>query len=262
MKRVLHFDINGTIIPNDTTETGTDEENANMIIAKNVYGTVSVSNNWYLRASNIYDSTNGITYYDYLKKHYNDYKQRSFIFTHHGNPGQTLCMMVNPIMNAMKTFLFPSFLKVLEKHQDVTIVFRTFGLDADEVIHYLRTNEKTSGMFSSVIKGKFTYPGGETRLTLEDGTVIVGMDKVNELIKSAPKGQHFAFIENYNHWNDHNRDKKYGKLLLGDKDMLQIFFDDNPCVNMSGENVRFIWVNTLNVLFDDDYYMKLIDKII
>ena len=35
---VLHFDINGTITPVDTTEPGSKEENANMVIAKSVYG--------------------------------------------------------------------------------------------------------------------------------------------------------------------------------------------------------------------------------
>ena len=262
MKKVFHFDINGTIIPNDTTESGTDEENANMIIAKNVYGTVSVSNKWYLRTSNIYNSQAAITYYDYLRQYYKDYKLRAFTFTHPGNPGETLNKFVEPLMNAMTAFLFPSFLKVLEKYHDTTIVFRTFGLDADEVIHYLRTNKKTTKMFGNVIKGKFTYPNGEIHLTLEDGTVLVNMDKVNELIKSAPPEQHFAFIENYNHWNDHNRDKEHGKQLLGDKDILQIFFDDNPCVNMSGENVHFVQVNTLNVLFDENYYTSILDQFV
>ena len=31
---VLHFDINGTITADDTTEPGSHEENANMVLAK------------------------------------------------------------------------------------------------------------------------------------------------------------------------------------------------------------------------------------
>ena len=37
-KLVLHFDINGTITPVDTTEIGTTFSAANMVISKSVYG--------------------------------------------------------------------------------------------------------------------------------------------------------------------------------------------------------------------------------
>jgi len=64
-KLVLHFDINGTITSVDSTELGSDYENANMTLAKSVYGTVT-NNSWSLN-SDYRDPTNSISYYDYLK---------------------------------------------------------------------------------------------------------------------------------------------------------------------------------------------------
>ena len=62
---VLHFDINGTITPVDTTEPGTKEQNANMVIAKSVYG--KVNNEVWTLNDDPYEETDSITYYDYLK---------------------------------------------------------------------------------------------------------------------------------------------------------------------------------------------------
>ena len=159
LRLVLHFDINGTITPVDTTEPGSKEQNANMVIAKSVYGKVLNNNihNWVLN-DDPYDETGSLTYYDYLKSiDMSNYKLRSFTFTEPLEPGNKLAHMIPVLVDSMNTFLFQSFLNVLHKYNDALIVFRTFGLDADEVIDYLRTNEKTTKHFKTVIKGEFSY---------------------------------------------------------------------------------------------------------
>ncbi|QKF93688.1 hypothetical protein QKU48_gp0230 [Fadolivirus algeromassiliense] len=258
---VLHFDINGTITPVDTTEPGSNEENANMVIAKSYYGKIK-NNQWVLNNENDYfNAHESITYYDYLKTITKDYKKISFEFTNKNNPGKSLHHLVKPIVESMDTFLFTSFLNVLHKYPDAIIVFRTFGLDADEVIHYLRTNQKTSFLFKNIIKGKFRYEGDEILIDLDNGEVVIGMDNFNNLLKTC--GIPFAFIENYSNWNNHNRDSKYGKQLLGDNDMLQIFFDDNECVNIVNNiNCHYVKVNTIHALQNNQYYIDYIEKII
>lgn len=255
---VLHFDINGTITPVDTTEPGNNIENANMVIAKSVFGKV-INDKWILN-EDLYDETNSMTYYDYLKSiDMQHYKKRSFTFTNVGKPGERLHYMISILQKSMHEFLFDSFLKVFDKYPDALIVFRTFGLDADEVIEYLRTNNKTSHKFKSIIKGQFSYDD-DVVLTLENDEIVVGMDNINNLIKKSPS--HLALKENYNYWNNNNRNKINGKQLLGDNEMVQIFFDDNDCVNIiDSKNCHFIKINTLHALLDNNYFVEYVDII-
>lgn len=260
---VLHFDINGTITPVDTTEPGSKVENANMVIAKSVFGQV-INNVWVLNDDPT-DETNSLTYYDYLKSiDMQYYKLRSFTFTDPDEPGSSLAQLVPLLVNSMHTFLFPSFLKVLQVFPQALIVFRTFGLDADEVIEYLRTNEKTTKYFKTVIKGEFNYDESKDSgivLVLENGEQIEGMHKFNEVLKTSEP--HLALKESYKFWHSNKRSKESGKKLLGDKHMLQIFFDDNDCVHvMDGTNSHFIKINTLQALQNEDYYVDFINKIL
>ena len=256
MTLVLHFDINGTITPVDTVEPGSKIENANMVISKSVFGTI-IDNKWVLN-TNIYDEIDSITYYDHLKQiNKNNYKKISFTFTNKGEPGEILNYLVQQLVDSMDKFLFDSFLNVLSEFPHAQIIFRTFGLDADEVIEYLRTNETTTNKFKTIPKGLFTNVDNEYVLTLENNESFIGMSNINKLFKITK--QHFALKENYNYWNDNDRSKLFGKQLLGDGDMIQIFFDDNDCVNVIDDtNVHNIRINTLHAMVDNKYY---IDKI-
>lgn len=258
---VLHFDINGTITPVDTVEPGTNEQNSNMVIAKSFYGK-KMNDQWILNdPENYFNESESMTYYDYLKTITKDYKKISFTFTHKNNPGESLNYLIDPLMKSMDNFLFSSFLNVLHEYPDAKIVFRTFGLDADEVIHYLRTNSKTEFKFRDIVKGKFVYAHDVTFIELDTDEIIIGMDNFNKLIKTSSVP--LAFVENYNHWNSHDRDSKYGKQLLGDDDIIQIFFDDNECVNIiDGVNCHFVKINTIHALQNDKYYVNHISKIL
>lgn len=241
---VLHFDINGTITAIDTTEPGTKEECANMVIAKSVYGKIQ-DNKWIL------DKT-GISYYDHLKGITKDYKKKSFTFTNKNEPGETLNYLVPKLIESMDTFLFQSFLNVLEKY-DCIIILRTFGNDIDESI---------KGLSKNFIKGEFSYINEERPLiTLENGQKISEIHNLNKYILDTKSN--LALKEDYNFWNNNDRDKRYGKQLLGNESMIQIFFDDNDCVNVLDDlNCHFVQINTLEALTNDNYYTDIIDKII
>jgi hypothetical protein len=258
---VLHFDINGTITPVDTTEPGNKVENSNMVISKSVYGKF-LDGKWTLNVpEQLYDTTNSITYYDYLKLVGKDYKKISFSFTEEGNPGETLAFMVPELVESMDIFLFKSFLKACDKYPGALIVFRTFGLDADEVIEFMRTNEKTKESFATMIQGTFTYPEGNPLITIEKCEQILGMETFNELLLKTPN--HLAFKESYKFWNDHKRNKINGKQLLGHEKMTQIFFDDNDCVNiLDPTNCHFMKVNTLRALQNEDYFVDFIRNVV
>lgn len=246
MKLVLHFDINGTITPVDTTEPGNKEENANMVIAKSVFGKV-INGIWTLN-ENMYDETDSLTYYDYLKSIDQHYKKRSFTFTKDVCPN--LAYMVPILVESMDTFLFESFMNVLKEYPDAHIVFRTFGLDADEVIQYLRDNK----VFTNIIKGDILWQHEERPLViLENGQQIAGMYKFGQYILNTDTP--LAIKESYDYWHLNKRSKKCGKQLLGHDDMLQIFFDDNDCVNIVNPlNTHFVKVNTLHALQQPNYY--------
>ncbi len=261
-KLVLHFDINGTITPVDTTEPGNKEENANMVIAKSVYGTVK-DNVWTLNQDYQQEKEGSLTYYDYLKTtDKQHYKKLSFTFTHPNEPGESLAHLVPLLVESMDTFLFHSFLNVLHEFPEALVVFRTFGLDADEVIDFLRTSPKTSHKFQDIIKGDFSYTHEERPLiTLENGHNISGMDNFNKFILNTDT--HLALKESYDYWNLNHRSKKHGKQLLGHDSMVQIFFDDNDCVNiLDNTNSHSIKINTLDALQNHSYYVNFIKEVI
>lgn len=280
MRLVLHFDINGTIIANDSTEVGTKEENANMVLSKSVYGKI-INNLWQLN-KDYHDKKDSISYYDYLKLNslsilaepvtaYSGnsgvadinlnqlgYKKKSFLFTEKGNPGESLQHLVKPVMDAMDSFFFKSFLRILDKYPEAKIILRTFGLDGDDVVERLG---KIYPRIRDTIKGKFNYTDDIPVLTLENDKILVGMDEVNNFIKSAPNN--LLFFENYAYWNGHRRDKTCGKLLLGDPEMVQIFFDDNVCVNiLNDKNAYYVEVNTLKALLDETYFDAFLSDVL
>ncbi len=258
-KLILHFDINGTITPVDTTEPGNNIENANMVIAKSVFGKV-INNKWILN-ENYYDEKESMSYYNYLRLNDKNYKQKSYTITNEGEPGEQLVHLIPLLLKSMETFLFSSFLNVLNVFPNARIIFRTFGLDADEVIEYLINKHPTN--FKTIIKGGFSYSDNNIVLTLDNGLYFKGMDNVNEYFYKTHNYHHLALKESYDYWNKNNRNKLNGKQLLGNIGMTQIFFDDNDCVNVIDPiNSHFIKINTLCALLDDQYYVNLVNKIL
>ena len=269
---ILHFDINGTITAVDTTEPGSVEENANMVLSKSYYGKINEIGEWILNNESNYFQSDppNISYYDYLKSKTKGYKRKSFTFTYDGEPGELLKESVSLVQSSMNTFLFKSFLKVLDMYPDALIVLRTFGLDIDEtiteIIHHL-PNKRFR-------KGSFTYDNNDDNnilLITDEGKYegkYCGLDEINDILQlCCERHDNLALIEDYNHWNDSKRLVSFGKQIKDDERMVQIFFDDNDCVNIhtnnnnNNNNSHFVKVNTLHAMNNENYFIDFMKQI-
>ena len=268
---ILHCDLNGTVMGADSTEPGDVTENANMLLSKSYHGKVW-NDRWILNCENeYYDSSNdNISYYDYLKQTDKDhYKKRSFSFTHTGMPGESLAPHVHVIAKGFASLLFPSFVKLVRQHNDddnVTVVFRTFGIDGEDVLNCLY-KQHGFDKFSpdNVVRGTFKHSGDSTSLELsvDNSTVTLSdfkPEQLTELVEQyAPR--HFLIREDYDYWNNNRRDAKYGKVMCGDDRTIQIFFDDNDCVYTTNPETRFahfVKVNSLFALQDEDFFINIV----
>ncbi len=268
---VLHFDVNSTITAVDSTEPGNNVQNANMLLSKSYYGKV-IDGEWVLNDPTDWftDSIGNISYYDYLKSQYDDYKKRSFRYTHPGMPGQCFAGDVPKIAKAFDQFLFKSFIDLLrsQRHEDTTIVFRTFGPDGEDVLTNLVDSKFYAFSDERMIKCSILYDdGGVSSLVVRHPMSVVYVDgaveHLNRLI-AHNKDKNFLVRENFDHWNNNGRSAQYGKHLLGEEDAVHIFFDDNECVHIVGgaNNAHFVRVNSLFALQDDNYFIKRVHEII
>lgn len=252
-KLVIHWDINGTITAVDSTEHGSEIDNANMVVSKSVFGKV-VNGVWVLN-DDVCENYESQTYYDYLKSvDKENYKKRSFDFTKPNNPGASLVGLIDKVVATNKNFLFGSFLKAVEEFPDALHVFRTFGQDTNDVLATLRRHHSLKDRFELVSHGKPI----SVDLIEVDGHVM-SFHEFNTLL--AQTDRHIFIQENYEYWNTCGRKKEFGKQLVSHEGLTQVFFDDNDCVFVNGQtsNTKFILVNTLSALMDDDYYVGLLN---
>lgn len=245
-KVVVHFDINGTITAVDNTEPGTAEQNANMLLARTTQGVV-IDGVWRVGGGGA-----TISYYEWLKcAHPSEYKKVSFTFTHPGQPGEHLRDMI-PRVAAMchgptkgsdggeaKLLLFDSFYRLIEAYPDAIIVLRTFGRDTEEVLATLKNHPRVPQI---------------VRLNAVRDT------DYNQIYLSSTPQTLICVQEDYDWWHEHGRDKTHGKQLRGHEDLIQLFFDDNDCVNHDGqhpETTHFFLVNTIEALTNPNYFIDL-----
>lgn len=251
-KLILHFDINGTITAIDSTETGSDHENANMTLSRSVYGKI-INNSWVLN-DNYADDMNSISYYDYLKSITKDYKKISFLFTNDDQPGAKLKYLLNDVVKYMSVLLFESFFKVLTTYPDACIVFRSFGKDIQIVLDEL----KSSLGFRDAPIIKIEHSNDDIVFVLS-GEKFNGINEINQLYLNS--STHLAIQEDYHYWNNNKRIVSCGKTIGFDKDLVQIFFDDNECVHiMNNDQCHYIKVNTLDALVNKNYFIDHIKK--
>lgn len=243
MALLIHFDINGTITCHDSTEPGTPIQNANLLIAKNIFGSVT-DQGWVLN-DNYFERINAVSYYDYLKQSDKNCKSTAYKIT---DDYPELSYLVVKITTT--PFLFPSFTKTLETYPDAKIVFRTFGNDADTLIEYLQ--RQWPERFKIVNKGQIVYQGDSPSLKVNGST----FDNMNKFFEYCDP---IIIKEDYGYWNTHGRDARHGKCIEGTQRFRQIFFDDNECVNViDTTNAKFVRVNTLQALIDEDYFNRFI----
>ena len=147
-------------------------------------------------------------------------------------------------------YILPSFYKLLnylqQEHRDFTIIFRTYGMDAKNVLrsiaHALKGNHPSIDT-SWDISINFT-PGKMKRFN-DVGTIQMELpERVNGVFKPAEiidneaemyrilsnfEGIH-AFVDDFETWQNHKYESSYGKpfwIDLDDKKTHHILFDDN-----------------------------------
>jgi hypothetical protein len=251
-KLVLHFDINGTITVYDSTDNGSEVENANVVVSKNVYGKI-IDNNWLLN-DQIYDENDSVTYYEYIKSTDKNYKQIAIRFTEDNNPGFRLKYMIDDIVDGSKDFFFKSFLKVIETYPKAQIILRTFGRDRNLTIETLQSKFPS---FNNIQKCVMNYDNDIPELIMENTQILTGLDMINDFIASL--NSHLFIQESFKYWNSKGKSKKYGKQMTSHQDMIQLFFDDNDCVNVVDDiDAKSFKINTLNAYVNEDYYLNLI----
>lgn len=171
--------------------------------------------------------------------------------------------------------IFSSFYKLidyLDKEKiDYSIILRTFGIDVDKVVRMV--NHKMSTQFFSS-KGK--YHKGSLRL--ENGRCITEIDQIYAIFKNS---SHLAIQDDWFEWDSHQMHRHYSKRFpvdLEDLGTVSMFFDDNILLdphsekNIVGpidvktglpaemgpllENQHLVPVDTLEAIYDDDYFIK------
>lgn len=258
MRSVFHFDINGTITAVDTTEIGTPIQNANMVISKSVYGTVT-GDTWALNDDCFEEGEGRISFYDHLKSvDMKNYKRRSFQFTEKTQPGESLANLVDSVSKT--PFLFESFVKCIETFPDALIVIRTFGQDVNDVIKSLRAITSVASHFKNISVGATV-----SATTLNIDGKNMSFEEFNDLMKISDR--HIFIQENYDYWNSNSRKKEHGKQLVADPKLFQFFFDDNDCVNVINNHnnqafAAFIRINTMQALNNSNYYVDMIKTLL
>lgn len=152
-----------------------------------------------------------------------------------------------------------------------TIILRTFGNDAQNVINELEKKTKIQfGNFAAFKDGCLTDNNKNILKT------------TNEILESIKPNQHGAWQDDYLHWHSHGETHTYGKpypINLNSKDTVPIFFDDNATdkkilsVQVTSGNVsdqpmlqkkltklgRIVPVNTLRAILEEDYFQNCVD---
>ena len=180
------------------------------------------------------------------------------------------------VIETQKTEIFSSFHKMIqylhEKEIPYTLVIRTFGSEAPEIVQEL--NEKFGSGFIDDFR------------TIRQGNLQGTDGDLYELIRDSD--HHLAIRDDWHWWYSHGEHWEYGKPFPIDSDdpgRISLFFDDNaksdpvfPMKNIvapydvrSGdllhpgeliEKNRVFPVEMLEALLDEDYYIRFIEKVL
>nr|QYA18791.1 hypothetical protein KOM_12_523 [Clandestinovirus] len=227
---LYHFDINGTII-------GTDSTNIGETIHDAALEGLARSMTWLLNGDSALPHHE--TYYEHIKKYDTEgYKNRiaNLLGNHpHLKPKYDL------LCDAYKKGLFESFLHFLETtivgKPDQVVIFRTFGHDGNQVLQLLKCDNRFEHL---------------NTIILEDLTNIPS-------ILNAKQHQLILYQDDYETWNNANRNPLFGKVIKSIDGWNQCGFDDNRCMVAEGniETVRIFKVNTFEAAIDKFYFINL-----
>lgn len=247
MLTVLHFDINGTIIGTDATDNASLKEAVAEIICRNMY-------HWkYLCHMHLWNYEE--SYYDYIKReHPDDYKKICYnvidefrdenpysYFVYLPEDIESFQDISNRLEQIFKLGLFESFRNIIDmvsQSNDLRLVFRTFGLDGQDVMKQLPFN-------FVCLKTKW-----------EDNTCFFMNQNEKVDLVDIVQNEHVFIQDDYSTWNKNKKDVKFGKFIPSSEGLEQIGFDDNLCMYSDDKNVKIVKVNTVSAALDPEYYTK------
>jgi hypothetical protein len=261
LQKVFHFDINGTVTHVDSTEEAEGDDYINLTMAKSIYGKV-IDNQWKIN-DDPYDMIDSMKYRDYLLLTKLPEKI-AFTFAQDFK----LEHIFDKINSLLDKPIFDSFLTILKKYPDAKLVFRTFGNDGPLIINTLKQEHSLDNLNLKEWKFfKMIYPDEhcDDYKLKNDDCEIIGHRNINQYILET--SFNICITDNYHNWNSHQKKITHGKAFFNDEKMLQIFFDDNLCVNLIDKlnnehnNAHICKVNTIRALTEPDYYVKMVDNI-
>ncbi len=255
MKRILHFDINNTVTNIDSTDTRTLRKLANQTISRNVYGKVDAKI-WKVN-KNQFDETNSISYYQYLKINNLD-KSCADNFAEKDGIGFEFAGFLTHFEKYSYNFIFESFINILKIYTNDKIVFRTFGPDGPHIIKKLQTEY---GIYRKFTTCTINVVDNIYQMTVDGiNNIFIGIDNINNYIINSDTD--LLIVDDYNYWNSHDRNKQFGKPIKGVKNVIQIFCDDNDCINLIDQLNCYIYkINTLEAIQKPDYFTNIIKPI-
>lgn len=264
-KILLHFDLNGTLILQDTSKQVNPDYMIISALAEDTFAKWS-------------DNTEEMSFKDYVYQVLKPgdksdpllKKERQAIIAdffnwiqEDSNAYEKYRQVKEKYLGSLK--LFDSFYKLLEKMREMnlqfTVILRTFGNDLTEVVEEM--SKHPSGIKISHF-GKFD----KCRLSI-DGQTIENMEKT--FLNSAG---HFAIQDDWSTWNADGERGRSGKPFILDREnttCLSLFFDDNitgldqdiiktnvPIIDLIG--VQVFPVRTMQAMLDDNYYIDCVLK--
>ena len=249
VKKIYHFDINGTITNIDSTENADKKELMNINISKNIFGKLSLGK-WQIN-DNPFNRENSLSYYNYCKR-FTDIKF-SRNFTNANHEGEQFNEIAKKMIDD-NNLLFKSFIKFLECMDNGVIILRTFGNDADIILNEINR----LGFNKQFIKGSLEGNYDNYVIKLETGQVFNNYDDFNNYLVNADIN--LCLRDDYHLWNNNNKERTKGKPIKHYSGIKQIFFDDNDCVNVleNSEDITFVHVNTIECFMDENFYIKYI----
>lgn len=229
IRRCFHFDINGTIIGIDSTDKDASIEDAALEAICRATSTLPNQ-----------------SFYEELKAKGGDYKSRmNTVFDKY--PERRLAYE-KLVVAYRANILFPSFQAVVKSlGPNDRIILRTFGLDGPRVVELL---DQQFGL-------KFQKLSWNSKEDSPSGKAFP------QLVGSS----HILIQDNYNHWNTNGRQANAGKMIPRSEGVIQIGFDDNPCMyaeNPTSEEherqspIIIHRVVTERAALDENYYLNLI----
>ncbi len=270
---ILHFDLNGTIIPFDSTEDITKDQLMNLLIAKSMYGAITnVVDGTYSWEPN--SDNKSMSYYEYAKRYdHVRFKDLVHKFTEEGEPGHQFRNLYDELMETCDPMdICSSFIRVLHAFPNAKIVFRTFGADLDSTIKTLVTKYGYGKPLTGCRFIRTKSEQGESVLleVVDRHEYVVGAKQIYEFIRDCPTD--FAITDDYKYWHANHKSPHCGKLMMiNDGECFQRFFDDNDCVDLQDQdgqpmeetdkNIRkdhVIRVNTVSAIMDSDYFVKIV----